>query len=346
MSDNTLNSEPIDQNDIWSLADTLPLDQVIAVARERATHGEVAALAFLAMAAQHEHERLSFRRQAAEGGDLHSMLKLAGQSLASGDNAQALIWFERAAAQGSAEAHVRLGMMIAKGQGVTPDPIAAITRICTANLILEKDNYLELVLDEQDYPFDLADKDVYYTHVIERIFSDFSTQDKQQVYAYLHQRGIQPESDDGEWEVAQNQRAREQPTVTTTQRRAAPVRAVVAAHSPSVQTIPPQRGKVRFAPYQYNVTQVRCGNRACAWEGIMTQSDHQCCPVCKRYPLHRVGGWQLLNGSLFAKQRDTLLKKHERALRTVAWCLYATTRDFQALAAVWGNAPYMLDKTR
>lgn len=357
MSDTTRRPEQIDQRDIWLLADTLPLQQVIELAKARAGQGEVASLAFLAMAVADESARLAYRRQAAEGGDLYSILQLAGQALARADYAQALLWFERAAAQGNPEAHVRLGIMLAKGHGVTPDPLAAITRICAARQTIENDTYLELVLGEQDYPFDLGDKDVYYTHVIERIFSEYGAQEKQQVYDYLHQLGIQAESEDVAEEAApsappvssfarrQPPRAQEKPVVAPQPmpppRSAAPIK--VAVQTPPI-TAP--RGKVRFAPYQYNVTPVRCSNRACAWEGIMTQSDHQRCPLCKRYPLQRIGGWKLLNGSVFTKQRDSLLKTHVAALRTVAWYLYASPRDFQALAAVWGNAPYKLDRTR
>lgn len=461
MSDIHHNPEPVEQSDIWSLADTLPLDQVIAVARERATRGEVAALAFLSKFAQQEDERQSFRLQAAEGGDIVSMLELAGQALATGSDAQALVWFEHAAAQGSAEAQVRLGIMIAKGQGTLPDPISAITRICAARQVLEMDMYIEFVLDDQDYPFDLADRDVYYPHVIERIFADYSRQDIQGVYDYLHQLGIQPESDDEAYESAstiealpaqeyapkwltqflrglasqsetmarqarlltavldgvhllgaqeagtvevawfdallhpdtfmtqlkqcypvapeqlqvlyegsasdlketsdavwpslrhayhriqQQQREREKsvpaPAAMKTQAAVTPAREDVTAHSPPSMTIPIQTEVNRFAPYKFNVTPVRCRNRTCAWTGSMTETDHRRCPVCHSYPLIRIEGAKLLNGSIYAKQRDSLLRKHLRALRTVSWYLYGTRDGYHPLASGWGDAAYKLD---
>lgn len=445
MSESPTNPLQNDRNDIWSLADTLPLNQVIALARELAAQGDAAAQAFLGKFAQ-EDERQSYRQQAADGGDLPSMLELAGQSLANGDNAQALMWFERAAAQGNAEAHVRLGIMIAKGQGVTPDPIAAITRICTARQTRENDAYIEFVLDEQDYPFDQGDMDVYYPHVIERIFGDYNRLDKQRVYDYLHQLGMQPESEDEAWAstpTLEGTPAQEDAPKWLTQflrglasqsestsRHARLLTAVlegvhllrpqqaeslevvwfdalhrpeafmaqlkqrfpvpplelkvlyegnhdalkeatdavwpslrhayrrvqqkqreredvaVATHSPPVQTTTSQTGKVRFAPYKYNITPMRCGNRACTWTGIMTETVNQRCPVCKSYLLIRNGGWKLLNGSIFAKQRDSLIKAHVSALRTIAWFMYSTSRDYHALAAAWGNAAHALAKTR
>jgi hypothetical protein len=462
MSNNTPNPAPFDQDDIWSLENTLPLDQVIALARDRAAQGDVAAQAFMTLFAQ-AGERQSFRQQAAEGGNRISMLELAGQFLASGDYAQALMWFERAAAQGSAEAHVRLGIMIAKGQGVTPDPVAAIARICTARQSLEKDTYIELVLDEQDYPFDLGDPDVYYPHVIERIFGDYSRQDKQRVYDYLHELGIQAESDDEaetsapitaevpaldyapKWltqflrglasqsesashqarlltavlegvqllntqtdslEVAwfdallqpetflaqlaerfpdapdqlkvlfeenadtledtidavwpslrhayrriqQQQSERESAAkvevTVKTQHSVTPVKVDVVAQAAPEQIVADQTGPHRFGPYQYNVTPMRCGNRACTWVGSMAQTDHQRCPLCQSDKLFRNDGAKLLNGSLYAKQRDSLLNKHASALRTLAWFMYATTDDYQDLASEWGNATYAWIKTR
>ncbi|MBI1424269.1 MAG: hypothetical protein GC149_12435 [Gammaproteobacteria bacterium] len=444
MGDIPRHLEPIEQNDLWSLADTLPQDQVVAIARERAALGDITSKAFLAMIAEQAQEREAFRAQAAEDGDVISMLALAGQSLASGDQAQALLWFERAAAQDNAEAHVQLGIMLAKGQGVTPDPIAAITHICTARQTLDKDTFIEFVLDEQDFPFDLADLDVYYPHVIERIFADYSAEDKQRVYDYLHQHGMQAESDEEprgsapgmagtpaldyapKWlsqflrglasqsdSMAEHARrltavlegvhhlqaqetdslevawfdALHQPEAFMAQLHTrfplAPMQltslyaedadalkhsfdvvwpslrhayrriqqqqrereSAVSAYALPVQTTITEADQPGFAPYKFNVTPVRCSNRACTWTGIMAETDNQRCPVCRSFPVFRVGGAKLLNGSRFATQRDSLLRKHLTALRTVSWFLYASTDSYHALAAGWGNAAYVLVKT-
>ena len=121
--------------------------------------------------------------------------------------------------------------------------------------------------------------------------------------------------------------------------------AALAAYTLSEQTISAQDDQRGFAPYKFNVTPVRCSNRVCTWAGIMAESDNQRCPVCRSFPLFRTGGARLLNGSRFAKQRDSLLRNHLDAVRTIAWFLYATTDGYHSLAAGWGNAAYAFVKT-